>query len=211
MSKASSQRVRAYYDREARNFDASMGPFERWLLKDGRAWAASHAVGDVLEIGIGTGRNLQYYPAGVHLVGVEMSPAMLAFARERASQLGMQVDLHEGDAEALAFPDASFDTVIGTVVLCSIPDDRRAIAEMARVLKPGGLAVLVEHVRSPVWPVRMLEHVLEPLMLRLECDHLLRDPVDHLEHYGLHIEVCERSGWGIMERTLARKMSPAQV
>jgi ubiquinone/menaquinone biosynthesis C-methylase UbiE len=182
-----------------------MGAFERWLVKDGRAWAASQAVGNVLEIGVGTGRNLPFYPTNIRLVGIEMSPAMLKIARDRASQLGLDVDLHEGDAQALAFPDGSFDTVLCTFVLCSVPDDRRAIAEIARVLKPGGRAVIVEHVRSPLWPVRMLEHVLEPIMLRLEYDHLLRDPVDHLEHNGLHIEVCLRNGWGLIERTLARK------
>jgi ubiquinone/menaquinone biosynthesis C-methylase UbiE len=206
MSRPDTERVRAYYDREARSYDASIGLFERWVMKDGRAWAASHASGEVLEIGIGTGRNLQYYPAGVHLVAIEMSPAMLEVARSRASQLGRAIDLREGDAQALAFPDATFDTVVCTLALCSIPDDQRAIAEMARVLKPGGLAVVVEHVRSPVWAVRMLERLFEPLLLRLECDHLLRDPVDHLEHYGLRIEVCERSAWGILERTLARKV-----
>jgi ubiquinone/menaquinone biosynthesis C-methylase UbiE len=205
MSRPDTQRVRAYYDREAPRYDASVGLFERWVLKDGRAWAASHAAGDVLEIGIGTGRNLQYYPPGVHLVAIEMSPAMLTIARERASHLGMEVDLREGDAQALALPDATFDTVVCTLALCSIPDDQRAIAEIARVLRPGGVAVLVEHVRSPVWPVRMLEHLFEPLMLRLECDHLLRDPVDYVEHYGLRIEVCERSAWGLLERTIARK------
>jgi ubiquinone/menaquinone biosynthesis C-methylase UbiE len=206
MSPPDSQRVRAYYDREASSYDASIGLFERWVMKDGRAWAASRAAGEVLEIGIGTGRNLQYYPAGVHLVAIEMSPAMLEVARSRASQLRIPVDLHEGDAQALVFPEATFDTVVCTLALCSIPDDQQAIAEIARVLKPGGLAVVVEHVRSPVWPVRMLERVFEPLMLRLECDHLLRDPVDHLERYGLRIETCERSAWGILERTLARKV-----
>jgi ubiquinone/menaquinone biosynthesis C-methylase UbiE len=201
-----SQPVRQYYDRAATGYDASLRLFERWLLKDGRAWAASHAAGDVLEIGVGTGRNLPHYPTDIHLVGIDVSPAMLAIARERASGLRLDVDLREGDAQLLEFPDAHFDTVVCTLMLCSVADDRRAIAQMARVLKPGGRAVIVEHVRSPLWPVRMLERMLEPLMVRLECDHLLRDPVDHLEHYGLHIEVCERSAWGLLERTIARRM-----
>jgi ubiquinone/menaquinone biosynthesis C-methylase UbiE len=198
-------RVRAYYDQLAARYDSSIRLFERLLLEDGRTWAASRARGDTLEIGIGTGRNLEFYPAGTRLLGIDVSPAMLAIARRRARNLGRVIDVRQGDAQSLAFPDAWFDTVVCTLVLCSVPDDRRTLGEVARVLKPGGRLVLVEHVRSPVGPVHIVQQVLEPVMLRLEHDHLLRDPVDHLPTYGFEIETCERTKWGIVERVVARK------
>ena len=98
---------------------------------------------------MGTGRNLAFYPRDVKLTGVELSEAMLRIARQRARDVGRSGDLRPGDAQALEFPDASFDTVTCTISLCSIPDDRAAVREVARVLRPGGRFVFMEHVRSP--------------------------------------------------------------
>src|SRR5436305_8973787 len=167
--------VRAYYDKSASRYDAPIRLFERLFLGDARAWAASQARGEVLEIGIGTGRNLADYPPEAKLVGIDLSPGMLAIARRRAQDLGRTIDLRQSDAQQLPFGDGSFDTVVGTLVLCSVPDDRRAIAEVARVLRPNAQLVLVEHVRSPLGPVRVVERCLDPLMARFGQDHLLRD------------------------------------
>ncbi len=196
--------VRNYYDRSATGYDSSIRLFERVLLGDGRAWAASRARGDVLEIGIGTGRNLEFYPASARLVGVDVSQGMLAIARRRAKDLGRDIDLRQGDAESLMFADESFDTVVCTLVLCSVPDDRQTLSEVQRVLKHEGRLVLVEHVRSPLLPIRIVQQILEPLMLKTEHDHLLRDPVDHLTAQGFEIETSERMKWGIVERLVAR-------
>ena len=94
---------------------------ERILFEDGRQWACSRATGDVLEVAIGTGRNLPFYPPHVRLTAIEFSPAMLDIARKRAANPGRQiaaVDLRLGDAQALDLPDAAFDTVICTLSLC---------------------------------------------------------------------------------------------
>jgi ubiquinone/menaquinone biosynthesis C-methylase UbiE len=101
------ERVRTFYDRSARQYDATIRIVERALFGDGRAWVCSRARGDVLEIGIGTGRNLPYYPAGVRLVGMDLSLAMLAIARHRADELRVAVDLRHGDAQSLAVADES--------------------------------------------------------------------------------------------------------
>jgi SAM-dependent methyltransferase len=207
MAGSTSDRIRAYYDRTAREYDASIRTLERILLADGRAWAASQARGEVLELGVGTGRNLAYYPRGIRLVGVDVSQVMLAVARERAHELQVDIDLRQADAESLPFDTASFDTVVSTLALCSMSVDRLAIQELARVLRPDGCAVLVEHVRSPLWPVRFIELVLDPLTVRFQEDHLLRDPLDHLPSAGFDIQFCERSKLGIMERLIARKSS----
>ena len=159
----------------------------------------------MLEIAVGTGRNLPFYPEGARLTGVELSPKMLEIAHRRARGLGIEADLRVGDAQSLPFPDASFDTVVATLALCTIPDDRRAVAEAARVLRPGGLLLLLEHVRSPLLPVRLLQGILNPFFVFLEREHLLREPLPHVEEAGLVVERLERSRLGVVERLAARK------
>jgi len=201
------ERVRRHYDRNAGSYDQLIAPFERVLFGGGREWVCSRAQGEVLEIAAGTGRNLPFYPEGVRLVGVELSPGMLEIARRRAQELGVQAELRVGDAHDLPFPDASFDTVVATLALCTIPDDRRAVAEAARVLRPGGLLLLLEHVRSPILPVRILQRAFNPLTVLIEHDHLLREPLRHIQDAGLVVEHLERSKWGVVERFAARKPS----
>ena len=194
-----------HYDKAAPRYDRRIAFFERILFGDGRRWVCSQAEGDVLEIAVGTGRNLRHYPPGVRLTGIELSPGMLEIARGEATRLGLATDLRLGDAQALDFPDASFDTVTCTLSLCTIPDDEAAVAEAWRVLRPGGRFLLLEHVRSRVLPIRLGQRALEPLFLRLEHDHLLREPLEHVERAGFLVEQLERSKRGIVERLAARK------
>jgi ubiquinone/menaquinone biosynthesis C-methylase UbiE len=182
-----------------------MDRWERRLFAGAREWACAQLEGEVLEIGIGTGRNISLYPPGVRVTGVDLSPEMLALARARAHDVGVSVDLHLGDAERLEFADASFDTVVITFALCTIPDDRRAAGEAFRVLRQGGRLVAVEHVRSPVRAVRALERLLEPAAIRFSADHLTREPLDYLPTVGFEIELVERSKWGVVERLVGRK------
>ena len=132
--------------------------FERLLFAGGREWVCSQASGEVLEIAVGTGRNLPHYPEDVRVTGIEFSPAMLAIARARARELRRDADLRAGDARALDFPDERFDTVVCTLSLCTIVDDRAAVAEARRVLRPGGRFLLLEHVRSPGVHLRGQRH-----------------------------------------------------
>ena len=203
--KRETERILGLYEREAHKYDREMRVCEKLLFGGGREWACSRAEGDVLEIAVGTGRNLPYYSHGVRLTGVELSPAMLEIARRRARELGRDADLRVGDAQALDFPDDRFDSVVCTLSLCTIPDDRAAVSEVRRVLRPGGRFLLLEHVRSPVLPARVVERLLEPLMLRFEGDHLLREPLDHLRAEGFDVERDERSKLGLVERVAARK------
>jgi ubiquinone/menaquinone biosynthesis C-methylase UbiE len=202
------ERVRHIYDESAGRYDRQIGFFERLLFGGGREWVCSQARGEVLEIAIGTGRNLPFYPKEVRLTGVDLSPAMLQVARARSQELGVVADLRVADAQALLFPDEAFDTVVMTLSLCTIPDDSKAVAEASRVLRPGGCLLLLEHVRSPILLVRAVQRVLDPLFVRLRADHLLREPLDHLEDASLAVERLERSKWGIVERLSARKPEP---
>jgi ubiquinone/menaquinone biosynthesis C-methylase UbiE len=199
------ERVRQIQDKGAPKYDGQMRFFDRVLFEGGREWACSRAQGQVLEIAVGTGRNLPYHRDDVSLTGIELSPEMLNIAQRYAKELGREVDLRLGDAQALDFPDASFDSVVCTLALCTIPDDRAAAAEAYRVLRPGGRFSLLEHVRSPARAVRGVQRLIEPLSVRFEADHLTREPLEHLGAVGFEIEEQERSKWGIVERVLARK------
>ena len=197
--------VRDHYDTIAHRYDRVIRFPERVLFADGRQWATAQAGGDVLEVAVGTGRNLPYYRADASVTGIDLSLQMLGVARRRARESAAPIQLHVADAHRLPFRDATFDTVVATLALCSIPDDVRAVTEAARVLRPGGALVLLEHVRSPSPVVRTVQRLLEPLLLRLEGDHLLRQPDRSVTQAGLHIEQLERSKLGIVLRLKARR------
>jgi ubiquinone/menaquinone biosynthesis C-methylase UbiE len=199
------ERVRGRWDKRSGGYDRRIAFWERVLFGEGREWACSQATGQVLEIAVGTGRNLALYPADVELTAIELSPSMLEIAKRRAEEVGRPVDLQVGDAQALEFPDESFDTVVCTLGLCTIPDDRAATSEAKRVLRSGGRLILLEHVRSPVVPVRLVQRLIEPVTVRLEGDHVLRDPLDYLEAVGFECQHVQRLKWGIVERVVARK------
>ena len=201
------ERVLRLYEKEAHKYDREMNFFDRLLFAGGREWVCGQAEGEVLEIGVGTGRNLPHYREDVQLTAIELSPAMLEIARARARELGRDVDLRVGDAQALEFPDESFDAIVCTLSLCTIPDDRAAVAEVRRVLRPDGRFLLLEHVRSPVVPIYLGQRLLEPLAVRFEADHLLREPLEHLRAEGFEVERLERSKLGIVERLAALKPS----
>ncbi len=134
--------------RTARLFDAAMRAADRVGLRDARSRVAGGARGDTLEIGIGTGSNLGVYPADTAIQGIDVSAPALSVAAERADREGRAVVLVEGDAAALPFADASFDTVVATFVLCSVGDVEQSLREVRRVLRPGGTIRLLEHARS---------------------------------------------------------------
>ncbi len=197
--------MRAIQDKEAPRYDRRISFFEKILFAGGREWVCSRADGDVLELAAGTGRNLPVYPDGVRLTAIELSPEMMAIARQRAAEVGREVDQRLGDAQALEFQSDSFDTVVITLGLCTIPDPRQAISEAHRVLRPGARLLLLEHVRSPRLLVRTGQRLLDPLAVRFAADHLMREPLEYLGAEGFEVERVERSKWGIVERVMARK------
>jgi ubiquinone/menaquinone biosynthesis C-methylase UbiE len=204
-SQRDTQRVRRRYDAMAGRYDDLIAFAERLFFGGGREWVCSRAHGEVLEIAAGTGRNLPFYRADARLTAVELSPAMLEISRRRAEALGREADLRLGDAQDLPFPEARFDAVVCTLGLCTIPSPGLAVREATRVLKPGGRLLLLEHVRSPLLPVRALQTLLNPITVLVESDHLLREPLWNVEAEGLVVEALERSKWGIVEKLAARK------
>jgi ubiquinone/menaquinone biosynthesis C-methylase UbiE len=199
------ERVRRIMDKEAPRYDRQMNFFDRVLFTGGREWICSGAEGDVLEIAVGSGRNLPVYPEGTRLTAIEFSPEMLKLAKDRAGGETLEVDLRPGDAQALEFDDESFDTVVCCLALCTIPDPAKAAREAHRVLRPGGTFRALEHVRSPALLVRGVQRAMDPLSVRFAGDHLVREPLEDLRPAGFEIEHLERSKWGIVERVVARK------
>ncbi len=193
-------RQREVWDAAAPAYDRQIRLFERIWFTGGREWLGARAQGRVLEVAPGTGRSLEHYPAGVHLSGVELSPEMLAVARRRAAELGLTVDLREGDAAQLPYADASFDTVLCALALCSIPDPARALAEMHRVLVPGGRLLLLDHVGSTWAPLRWSQWLVEQVTRRTAGEHFTRRQRPLVEAAGFEVIEAERLKAGTIER-----------
>jgi len=120
--------------------------------------------GAVLEIGPGTGANLDYYPQGIHWIGIEPNPAMHGYLRDKAEQSGLTAELRLGHAEQLDVPDCSVDVVVSTLVLCSVGSLIGSLAEVRRVLKPGGRFIFIEHVAAPQGSaLRTVQNLVNPL------------------------------------------------
>ena len=170
-----------------------------------RPWVCSRAAGAVLDVCVGDGRNLPHYPAGVSVTGVDWSPAMVEASRRMAERLGMPADIRVADAERLPFPDGRFDTVVATFALCCVPDERAALAEMVRVLKPGGSLLLADTVASSNPLARLLEHASDLISVPMEGHHQTRRPLPVVESLGLRVVEVEEEHWRMIERLRAIK------
>jgi ubiquinone/menaquinone biosynthesis C-methylase UbiE len=193
------------WEKSAPGYDKQIAFFEKIWFGGGREWLGARAQGRILEVAIGTGRNLPHYPPGVTITGIELSPAMLAIAERRAADLGRDVDLHTGDAQQLPFPDQAFDTVVCALSLCAIPDPAAAIGEMERVLVPGGRLLLVDHIASTWPPIRAAQWVFERLTIRAAGEHFTRRQLPLVRAAGFDIVETERLKAGTVERICARK------
>jgi ubiquinone/menaquinone biosynthesis C-methylase UbiE len=198
-------RQREVWEAAADGYDHAMTRFERTFIGDGREWIGARAHGRVLEVAVGTGRSLPFYPPGVEIVGIDLSPRMLEQTRGRAAELGIPIELHEGDAERLPFADGSFDTVVSELALCSIPRPDVAIAEFARVLRPGGSLLLLDHVASTWPPVHALQWLVERVTIRAAGEHFTRRQLPLVESAGLRIDESVRTKTGAVERLRATK------
>ena len=196
--------VRRSWARQASRYDRSMSFFERRVFgEDHRTWAASRARGKILEVGIGTGLNLPLYPPEPELHGLDLSSEMVDLARERARSLDRAIDLRVGDAHELPYKSGSFDTVVSTYTLCNVPDHSLAIQEMKRVLRPGGRLILVDHVRSSMLPIYLIQKGVEFFSLRLQSESQTRRPLEQVERAGFEVVERDRMRAGVIERLVA--------
>ncbi|OGO51146.1 MAG: hypothetical protein A2148_07085 [Chloroflexi bacterium RBG_16_68_14] len=176
------------YNRQAALFDLSEAAVEplfgRWRR---RLWGNIPAGSRVLEIGVGTGKNMRCYPPSVSVVAVDFSPRMLSRAIRRARKGRVHVQLAMMDAQALALADASFDVVVATFVFCSVPDPVLGLQEVRRVLRPDGRILLLEHVRSRLPVLGRLMDWLNPISVRLQGYNINRDTVGNVAEAGLAV------------------------
>lgn len=198
--------TRARYDRIAGIYDRLERPLETRAFQQWRTMLWERVQGPrVLEIGVGTGKNMPCYHKGWQITAIDLSPRMLEQAKQRAEREHVEVDLRLGDAQALSFADASFDTVIATFVFCSVPDPVQGLREAARVLVAGGQLLLLEHVLSSNVILRALMQLANPLMVRMSGANMNRETVKNVERAGFVVQ-CVDDLWGdIVKRIEAEK------
>ena len=201
--------TRRRYDRGAAFYDLVEGFVELGFRRSRRDLWARVPPGRTLELGIGTGRSLRYYPPEAEVVAIDFSPRMLARAQRRAARLGIQVDLRLADVQALPFPDASFDTVIATCFFCSVPDPVQGLCEARRVLKPGGRLLLLEHVLSRRPILGRLMRWMDPLVVRIWGAHIARDTVTNIHAAGFRDLEIEDLVLDVVKRIGATRTQPA--
>ncbi|MBI5304403.1 MAG: class I SAM-dependent methyltransferase [Chloroflexi bacterium] len=169
-------------------YDPLIAPFDPLGVRAWREWVVREARGRVLEIGIGTGLNLKYYRAAEAIAAIDPDGASLQRARARRNGHARVIRLHQAFAEALPFADASFDAVVGTLTFCSIGDPGLALAEIRRVLKPGGMFRLIEHVRVENRVIARLQDAATPLWKNIAGNcHLNRDTRAAVARAGFQI------------------------
>ena len=199
-------RTQARYQRIAPLYDAMKILAERryaewwpqlWSLVEGPK---------VLEVGVGTGKNMPYCPAGADITAIDLTPGMLRRSEARAAELDVGANLQHGDVQNLNFPDETFDDVVANFVFCSVPDPILGLDEIAQVLKPDGRLLLLEHVRSANSVLGVLMDLLDPVTAVLMGPHINRRTVQNVQQSRLQLERVEELGLGgIFKLIVARK------
>jgi demethylmenaquinone methyltransferase/2-methoxy-6-polyprenyl-1,4-benzoquinol methylase len=179
------------YDRIAFIYELIDLPLEFLIFKKWRKEAISHLKGKILEVGVGTGRNMKYYPPCCSVTGVDNSKGMLEKAKENAKNMKNATFILM-DAESLGFLDHSFDYVVTTFVLCTISDPVKALTEMRRVLKPSGEMIALEHMRSQNPIIARFEELIDPILFSLLGDHTTRHTVRNIEEAGFIIKEAKK-------------------
>ena len=194
-----SNRTQRRYDRLAFAYDILEAPLERLRFAGWRKRLRDRIAGPAaLEVGVGTGKNFPYYPSGVQVVGIDLSPHMLMRARRKASKLDLNVDLREMDVQSLEFPDHYFDTVIASFVFCSVPEPVDGLRELWRVCKPTGRLLLLEHMRPENFVLGLIFDVLNPMVVRMMGANINRRTMDNIRSAGWTVRIEENLSSGIV-------------
>lgn len=194
------------YSKIAKFYDLLEWPVEVLIFKKLREEAVSCAYGHVLEVGIGTGENLPYYKKNIDLTGIDFSPGMLQIAENRKIQLNLNtLQLCEMDVQNLKFKENTFDTVISTFVFCTVPDPIAGLKEAYRVLKPGGKAIFLEHMKSRYFLLNIMLYVMNIFSKNLLGTSMTRETQKNIEQSGFTIISVEHKVFDIVRLIIATK------
>src|SRR5699024_3655417 len=176
--------IKKRYDRISSLFDV----MDHMIQSSWRKNLIESLHGNVLEVGVGTGSNLPYYPANVHVTGIDFSPKMLAKAYEKVDKSKSKIVLKEMDVQQMDFPDNTFDFVVSTCVFCSVPDPIQGLKEIRRAVKPEGKILMLEHMRSENSFAAIILDLIKSLTVRIIGANVNRNTTKIIGKAGLKIE-----------------------
>lgn len=178
------------YDRLAKHYDLmEFFPESVFFGKFRKSLFSMIKGGKLLEVGVGTGKNIKYYPENLEVTAIDFSEEMMKGARGRAEKLKSKVDLRIMDVESLDFDSNSFDAVVATFVFCSVPDPIKGLTEVKRVLKPEGRFYALEHVRPKGKTAGRLFDRLAPYVEDRTGVNINRNTVENIRRAGFEIEI----------------------
>jgi ubiquinone/menaquinone biosynthesis C-methylase UbiE len=163
-----------------------------------------------LEVGVGTGKNIPYWPKGAQITAIDLTPRMLNRTAQRVEHLGLSAQLALGDVQDLNYPDNSFDLAAATFVFCSVPDPVKGMNELARVVKPLGTILLMEHVRSSHPLIGKLMDLFNPVVVRTMGPNINRDTVEKVHRSDLFLENVENLGAGGIFKLITARVPSAK-
>jgi ubiquinone/menaquinone biosynthesis C-methylase UbiE len=197
--------TRRKWDFSSRFYDLlAYGPERRWAPYKRKLFANMH--GRVLFVAVGTGQDIRFFPPGRNIVGIDISPRMLAKASSRAANYAGTLDLRVMDIHALEFPDQSFDQVVTSCTFCSVPNPVAGLKALRRVLKAGGMLYMFEHTGSHVFPFSLLLDFITPLWKPIGPE-MNRDTVANVRKAGFEIQQVDNIYLDVVKTIIAR--SPA--
>lgn len=203
--KIETQKIRKKYNRNSMFYDFVELPMELILGKR-RMELVGNLEGNILEIGVGTGKNLKYYGPKANVIGIDLSDKMLSHAFKKLNRLGKDYSLMVMDAENLDFKNDTFDYLVCTYVLCSIPNPITALEEMKRVVNPTGKILMLEHMLSKNSLIAFFENALNPFTHGLFGFNINRDTIQSIYKSGLKLTEKENIAmYDVVKRLVAIK------
>jgi ubiquinone/menaquinone biosynthesis C-methylase UbiE len=194
------------YNRFSRVYDLLERPMEKYLFSSLRKRTLALAKGEVLEVGIGTGKNIPFYPDSIKVTGIDFSRGMLERAKRKIENLSLKnVTLQEMNVEKINFPDESFDTVVSTFVFCTVPDPIKGLHEVHRVLKQGGKTVFLEHMKSKSFFLNIPLYMMHVFTKMLVGTSMIRETQKNIEKAGFKIKDVENVYFDIVRLIVAGK------
>ena len=197
--------IRKRYDRIAPYFEIMEAMMEGLFFKSWRKKLSKAEGHHILEVGVGTGKNFEYYPPGARVTAIDFSPAMLKQATQKKAQKAVKVDLDLMDIQSLAFADNSFDTVIASFVFCSVPQPLKGLKELHRVCKPGGQVLLLEHVISTKPLLAKVMNFFNPIIVTLVGANINRNTLRNIKAVGFAWVIVDQQSSHLIKLVEARK------